>query len=147
MATPHSDLVKLAMLALQQELGPAAIVVRQETGLAQWGAGQATKYGVTGSCDIRGYRADGTPFEVEVKIGRDRLREGQETWRTRLQAAHVAWFLCRSAGKGEEDLHAATEALRGLVRDWAAGATPAPSAPAPVPARAAAPRKRAPAVA
>lgn len=119
MAQTHTDLVSAVMLAVTRAV-PGAVVFRVETGSTLHrchncgSPAPVRKYGIVGSADVRGYLPGGHGFEVECKVGRDRLRRDQENWRSMCTRLGVVWVLARA--QGPEDIMTAAKDAANEVR-------------------------------
>ena len=128
MATTHTDLVNAVMLAVTQAI-PGAVAFRVETGstfhrCARCGTPAPTRrYGIVGSCDVRGYLPNGRGFEIECKVGTDRLRQDQRNWRDMCARIGVVWFEARAHG-ADEVFHAARLAAEYVSQQYQQQAAP-----------------------
>ncbi len=75
--TRHTNAVKLILLELSHL---NCLAARREVGLFYDKRGNPRKIGVDGEADIQGITPTGRAIAVEVKIGRDKVREDQSTW-------------------------------------------------------------------
>ena len=88
MANLHSELCNRVIKTVQGALGNDVRIFKRHMGLAFTERGQPMKLGVPGQCDLWGYvssRPRAVPFEIEVKVGRDRVRPEQGAWHAVLE--------------------------------------------------------------
>ncbi len=123
MANLHSELCNRVIKTVQGALGNDVRIFKRHMGLAFTERGQPMKLGVPGQCDLWGYvssRPRAVPFEIEVKVGRDRVRPEQGAWHAVLEHLGVPVMV----------LHAANEeAFREAAQDAAAWVTGLKTAP------------------
>lgn len=62
------------------------------------------RYGIVGGCDIHGWLSTGRAVEIEVKVGRDKLRPEQEAFRDTALRFGVLWIEARSVEDVERAL-------------------------------------------
>jgi hypothetical protein len=67
---------------------PGARVWRQNSGALRDHNGRPVKFGVPGCADISGIWMDGRRIELEIKAGKDKLREAQVNWGKMIRECH-----------------------------------------------------------
>ncbi|MBK9075493.1 MAG: hypothetical protein IPL77_11055 [Flavobacteriales bacterium] len=123
MAYLHTKLCNLVIKTIQRRLGNDVRIFKRHLGLVYTLNGQPMKLGVTGQFDVWGYvasRPRAVPFEIEIKVGDDDVRKGQEAWSATMEHLGVPVMV----------LHAANEeAFREAAQDAAAWVTGLKTAP------------------
>jgi len=71
--------------------------------------GRPIKFGIPGGADIHGWLMGGRALEVEAKVGRDTLRDGQPAFRATAERFGVLYIEAHAASKSDADLDAAVE--------------------------------------
>jgi len=82
------------MIAVQREF-PRALVLRQNTGVAQDRKGQVIKFGTPGQGDVRCV-IGGRAVEIEVKTPKGKQSEKQQNYQAALERAGGIYILARS---------------------------------------------------
>lgn len=122
MAQIHSAAVNSILLGVQREL-PKARLFKRVVGAfrAVDDPARIVSVGDAGQADIYGYlegRPYAVPFEIEVKIGRDRARTDQCAWAAMCERMGIPYVIVRAHAKA--DIPAAVDDcihfIRGLSR-------------------------------
>ncbi len=105
--TLHRVLSDAIMRAAQDRFQNRVRIFRRPVGLLFTKHGQPVRVGVKGQCDLWGYlKANpfAIPFEIEVKVARDRLRDGQKDWAKTLDHLAVPHHVAHATNAS--DIHA-----------------------------------------
>lgn len=97
----HTDLCNL-LLREVQKAHPRVRIFKRSVGMAFTAGGVPIRFGLAGQCDVYGYikaRPRAVPFEIEVKVGRDRVREDQALWHSLLEDLGVPLLVLHADDK------------------------------------------------
>jgi len=95
MATSHTNLIKLSLIALSKN--DLATAWQNDTGVARSMTGdRVIKFGFKGSSDIIGITRTGKFLAVEIKTGKDDLRPEQEVFKKVIEENGGKYFLIRN---------------------------------------------------
>lgn len=98
----HTDLCNLLLREVQAAFKNDVRVFKRSIGMAFTNTGTPVRFGITGQCDIWGYlkaRPRAIPFEIEVKVGRDTVREGQRAWHCLLESMGVPLLVLHASSR------------------------------------------------
>ena len=95
MATSHTNLIKLSLIALSKN--DLATAWQNDTGVARSMTGdRVIKFGFKGSSDIIGITRTGKFLAVEIKTGKDDLRPEQKVFKKVIEENGGKYFLIRN---------------------------------------------------
>lgn len=97
----HTDLCNLLLREVQMAYPDARVFKRLVT-MAYTADGTPLRVGKTGQCDIWGYlrhRPRAVPFEIEVKVGRDKPSKDQHHWHGVLEYLGVPVMVLHATDK------------------------------------------------
>lgn len=121
MAQVHSHAVNAIIIGVQRAV-PDARVFKRIVGTlrAADDPTRVVRVGERGQCDLYGFvrgRPRAVPFEIEVKVGKDRLRPEQNSWAEMCRHMGIPYLMVH-AGKREDIPRAVDDAadfIRGLL--------------------------------
>lgn len=97
----HTDLCNLLLREVQMA-HPGVRIFKRIVTMAYAADGTPLRIGIPGQCDVYGYirhRPRAVPFEIEVKVGRDRVRGDQPSWHTLLADLGVPFMVLHADDK------------------------------------------------
>lgn len=122
MAQVHSHAVNAIIVGVQRAV-PDARVFKRVVGAfrAIESPERIVAVGDKGQADLWGFvrgRPRAVPFEIEVKVGKDRLRAEQEAWAALCSHMGVPYLMVRASGKDDipQAVRAAADFVRGLLQ-------------------------------
>lgn len=118
MAQVHSIAVNAIIIGVQRAV-PDARVFKRIVGTlrALDDPSRIVRVGERGQCDLYGFvrgRPRAIPFEIEVKVGKDRLREDQCAWAESCRHMGIPYLMVRADKR--EDIHRAVDDAAAFVR-------------------------------